>query len=125
MTDQYKYLEYPEDAFAALQNQIAGKEKVEICRAEGTVWCQVSDPSGLTVSEVINCKFRVPPQSVTTVVYHVHSREGWAILETTNIDIARAAVDRAKDDGTFDVYIVKHKITQEGVRRTTELEIVE
>lgn len=106
MTDQYKYLETPEEAFAALLAQSKGGPVVEWLDSF-QVWNSVrSSIGGWTLGSVVSTKFRVPLPPVVTVVYHVHDRTGAHIGSRTNY--AEAAERASPWEGS---YIVKHTIT--------------
>ena len=103
MTDQYKYLETPEEAFAALLAQSKGGPVVEWL--EDCQWSRVITPEAWKVVDVCQLKFRVPLPAVVTVVYHVHEKISGCHL-----------YERYTEEGAWDVvgefcYIVKHTVT--------------
>ena len=105
MTDQYKYLETPEEAFAALLAQSKGGPVVEWLDSF-QVWNSVrSSIGGWTLGSVVSTKFRVPLPAVVTVVYHVHEKiSGCHLYELYTEEEAWDVV------GEF-CYIVKHTVT--------------
>ena len=105
MTDQYKYLETPEEAFKALLEQNKGGPVVEYLASSGPSWKVCSGPSGWDVGSIVNAKFRVSPPPVVTVVYHVHEKISGCHL-----------YERYTEEEAWDVvgefcYIVKHTVT--------------
>jgi len=107
MTDQYKYLETPEEAFAALLAQSKGGPVVEWLDSF-QVWNSVrSSIGGWTLGSVVSTKFRVPLPPVVTVVYHVHSAlDGSHRFQTIYLDQARNYAVGGKY-----FYIIPHTIT--------------
>ena len=103
MADQYKYLETPEEAFAALLAQSKGGPVVEWL--EDCQWSRVITPEAWKVVDVCQLKFRVHLAPVVTVVYHVHDCYGCHILARSTLEEARKFAD---DEGD---YIVKHTVT--------------
>lgn len=106
MTDQYKYLETPEEAFAALLAQSKGGPVVEWLDSF-QVWNSVrSSIGGWTLGSVVSTKFRVPLPPVVTVVYHVHDAEGVYRCSRDRYEYARDMISACRG-----AYIVKHTIT--------------
>lgn len=105
MTDQYKYLETPEEAFKALLEQNKGGPVVEWL--EDCQWSRVITPEAWKVVDVCQLKFRVPLPPVVTVVYHVHSAlDGSHRFQTIYLDQARNYAVGGKY-----FYIIPHTIT--------------
>lgn len=106
MADQYKDLETPEEAFAALLAQSKGGPVVEWL--EDCQWSRVITPEAWKVVDVCQLNFRVPLPPVVTVVYHVHSvLDGSHRFQTTYyLDQARSYCA-----GGEHFYIVKHTVT--------------
>jgi hypothetical protein len=96
MTDQYKYLETPEEAFAALLAQSNG----------GPRWWNLCSAIGWSVCGIVRNKFRVPLPPVVTVMYHVHGKEGLWQASADSEDQARYIREQR-----LGRHIVKHIIT--------------
>jgi len=106
MTDQYKYLETPEEAFKALREMDKGGPVVEFHFGDGAAdWRPIQVPKEWRIASLEYAKFRVPLPAVVTVVYHVHEKISGCHL-----------YERYTEEEAWDVvgefcYIVKHTVT--------------
>ncbi len=106
MTDQYKYLETPEEAFAALREMDKGGPVVEFHFGDGAAdWRPIQEPKEWRIASLERLQFRVHLPPVVTVVYHVHEKISGCTL-----------YERYTEEEAWDVvgefcYIVKHTVT--------------
>ncbi len=104
MADQYKDLETPEEAFAALLAQSKGGPVVEWL--EDCQWSRVITPEAWKVVDVCQLNFRVPLPPVVTVVYHVYWKSGIYRYSSFSREEAQSYASDAQGS-----YIVKHTLT--------------